>query len=62
MDAVRTEAFAALADCAREVIPTVIRRRLTVEVRDENSKALLKAVMVLVIEVIVSDHPEQPTR
>jgi hypothetical protein len=60
MDAVRTEAFAALADCAREVTPTVFRRRLTVEVRDENSTTLLKAAMVLVIEVLASDHPEQP--
>jgi hypothetical protein len=62
MDAVRAEAFAALADHAREIIPTVIRRRLAVEVRDENSKTLLKAAMILVIEVLASDHAEQPTR
>jgi hypothetical protein len=33
----RTEAFSALVDYAREVTPTVIRRHLAVEVRDENS-------------------------
>jgi hypothetical protein len=40
--------------------PRSFRRSLAVEVRDENSKTLLKAVMVLVIEVVASDDPEQP--
>lgn len=60
MDAVRTEAFSALTDYAREVTPTVIRRRLAVEVRDEHSQPLLKAVLDLVIEVLASDDPEPP--
>lgn len=60
MNAVRTEAFTTLADYAREVVPTVIRRRLAVEVRDENSKPLLKAMMDLVIEVVASDTPDRP--
>jgi hypothetical protein len=60
MDAVRTEAFAALTDYAREVTPTTIRRRLAVEVRDENSTTLFKAAIDLVIEVIAANDPEQP--
>jgi hypothetical protein len=60
MNAARTEAFTALTDYAREVTPSVMRRRLTVEVRDENGKPLLKAVLDLVIEVLFSDHSEQP--
>jgi hypothetical protein len=59
-NAVRAEAFSALTDYAREVTPTTISRRLAVEVRDGNSKPLLKAVLDLVIEVFASDNPKQP--
>jgi hypothetical protein len=59
-DAARAEAFAALTDYAREITPTVIRRRLTVEVREENGTPLLKAVLDLVVEVFASANPKQP--
>jgi hypothetical protein len=55
LGAARLEAFAALADYLREIVPSDRRRRLAIEVRDENSKPLLQAVMILEVEVLASD-------
>lgn len=48
----RTEAFAALADYVKDIRPTEDRRRVAIEVRNENSQPLLKAVMIFEIEVL----------
>jgi hypothetical protein len=52
LNAARTEAFAALTDYARELNPTSDRRRVAIEVRDENSRRLLKAVLIIEVEVL----------
>jgi hypothetical protein len=52
VDAARIEAFAALTDYAREITPTATCRRVAVEVCDENSRLLLKAVLILEFEVL----------
>ncbi|EHK53904.1 DUF6894 family protein [Allomesorhizobium alhagi] len=52
LKAARTEAFAALADYVKEIVPTENRRRVAIEVRNEKSKPLLKAVMIFEVEVL----------
>jgi hypothetical protein len=59
MDAIRTEALIALGDYARNVVPTDVRRRLTIEVRDEHSRSILTAEMILVIEVLALEDRGQ---
>jgi hypothetical protein len=52
LESFRLEAFLALADYVKEIEPTVSRRFVAIEVRDENSQPLLKAVLILEIEVL----------
>jgi hypothetical protein len=52
LNAARIEAFAALADYVKEIAPTENRRRVAIEVRDEDSKPLLKAVVIFEVEVL----------
>ncbi len=54
LDAARTEAFAALADYVKEIVLTEDRRRVAIEVRNEKSEPLLKAVMIFEVEVLGS--------
>jgi SHS2 domain-containing protein len=54
LDEARMEALAALADHVKDIRPTEDRRRVAIEVRNEKSEPLLKAVMIFEVEVLGS--------
>ena len=48
-EAVKVEAARALADLAKEAQPSTERRELTIEVRDDQNLAVLRAVIMVEI-------------
>ena len=48
-EAVKVEAARALADLAKEALPSTERRELTIEVRDDQNLAVLRAVIMVEI-------------
>jgi hypothetical protein len=58
LEAVKVEAAKALAELARDVLPGSLRRRLTVEVRDQDRGPVLIAEMTFEARVLTSNGIE----
>ena len=54
LEAVKVETARGLADLARDVLPGSVRRELSIDVRDDQNQAVLRAVMVFEIRCAVS--------
>jgi hypothetical protein len=54
LDMVKTEASMALSDAVRDLVPSGARRVMVIEVRDGSSNPILRALLVLELQVVAS--------
>ena len=52
IQAVKAEATRALAEMARDIVPATDRRELAIEVRDQSSRPVLRAVLTFEVQVL----------
>jgi hypothetical protein len=55
LEVVRTEATASLAELARDILPGSIRRRLRVDVRNEDHRPVLTVALTFEARVLLPD-------
>ncbi len=52
---VKSAAARALAEIARDVIPSSDRRELAIEVRDESNRPVLRSMMTFEVQILIDD-------
>jgi NMD protein affecting ribosome stability and mRNA decay len=55
LETVKVEAARGLADLARDVLPGSVRRELAIVVRDEESRHVMKTVIIFEIQILISN-------
>ena len=60
LDEVRIEAARGLADLAKDILPGIVRRELSIHVRDDQNQAVFRTDMVIDISVPQQEDDKSP--